>query len=544
MPTPKTPDGILRECYADYLATGRNISETARMYGISRRSVTGRIKEFARRFPDEVAEQDAPRAAGRISVFERRQFTLPKRGKVARHLLTSAQNNTHLHGGVWENLQALAAHYRAEIHVSRFAYNVAAFGQPANSKPGTHYEPDELWYSPELVPHFSDDQAEIAPGLIWCGEMNIRPTAIRPLSGLHSYTGSASCVIPHVKITLESVATPEGQPAKLMYTTGTVTLRNYIQRKEGLKAERLHAYGALLVEVTPEGDWYCRQIHAAEDGELWDCDIRVADGKVTTGNRVTSITWGDIHVAQLDPIVRRLAWGKGGMLDTLRPEHQQFHDLVDNQAVNRHDRRNPHERFRKYVMKTNDVRRELEDAAAFLAEASRPWCTGVVIPANHDRWLDLWLQEMDYREDPQNAPLFLEAQAEAYRRIAAGEELDIMQWALRRCGAPDAVRFLQRREEYILLREIDGGVDCSMHGDRGANGSRGSAAAYARMARKTISGHSHTAEIRDEHIRTGCCCLLEQGYNAGPSSWSHTQVVTYPTTARAAVTMWNGRWRA
>src|SRR5882724_3098472 len=41
---------------------------------------------------------------------------------VTRFLFTCAQNNTKLHEGFWENLLALKAHYKAELHVSRFSY--------------------------------------------------------------------------------------------------------------------------------------------------------------------------------------------------------------------------------------------------------------------------------------------------------------------------------------------------------------------------------------------------------------------------------------
>jgi hypothetical protein len=36
---------------------------------------------------------------------------------------------------------------------------------------------------------------------------------------------------------------------------------------------------------------------------------------------------------------------------------------------------------------------------------------------------------------------------------------------------------------------------------------------------------------------------LDMKYNKGPSSWSHSHIVTYPNGMRAIVTMWDGRWR-
>ena len=82
------------------------------------------------------------------------------------------------------------------------------------------------------------------------------------MSGLYNYTGDQSAIIPHAKLELESVPTHKEDETKLMYTTGAVTMRNYIQQKAGQKAEWHHAYSALVVEVDDDGDWFVRQINA------------------------------------------------------------------------------------------------------------------------------------------------------------------------------------------------------------------------------------------------------------------------------------------
>src|ERR1035437_6492102 len=124
--------------------------------------------------------------------------------------------------------------------------------------------------------------------------MNITPTASDPLTGLETYSGRQSAVFPHAKIAMRTVASIQGSGAKLNYTTGTVTKRNYIQKRAGLMAEFHHTYGGLLVEVDSAGVWKVRQLDAeAVSGTLYDLTLKVENGVVTDGHRVEAINWGD-----------------------------------------------------------------------------------------------------------------------------------------------------------------------------------------------------------------------------------------------------------
>lgn len=66
----------------------------------------------------------------------------------------------------------------------------------------------------------------------------------------------------------------------------------------------------------------------------------------------------------------------------------------------------------------------------------------------------------------------------------------------------------------------------------------------ARVAVRLNIGHSHSAAILVGVYQAGLCGLLDQGYNSGPSSWSHTQIVTYGSGKRTLVTLIDGKWRA
>lgn len=471
---------------------------------------------------------------------------LPAEGEIKRYILTCVQNNTHLFDAAWESLNTLAVHYNAEIMISRFAYDKTS--QARATKPGSRdiHDADDLWYDPRTAPYWADRRIVLAPGLAWCGELNILPTAVRPLSGLEAYTGRLSSVIPHVKFAMESVASGKHEATKFLYTTGCVSQRNYIQRKAGQKAEFHHGYGALLVEVNHEGSWWCRQLNADSEGTIYDLDI-VAKGRlVAYGDYVEAISWGDIHVGQSDPDNARACWfGPDAMLRTLRPKYQFMHDVLDFRSRNHHERDNPHALFDRYVNGNDNVQREVMTVATFLKNAGREGTFTVIVDSNHDNAMERWLREGDCRRDPVNAIYFLEAQLAKYKAIwNRDKHFHLVEWALKGVDPDLEIVCLRQDQSFVICHDANGGIECGMHGHLGPNGRRGSANAFAKMGRKAVVGHSHSAGIVDGIYVAGTSSNLDLGYNAGPSSWSHSHVITYVNGKRAVITVWRGKWRA
>lgn len=515
------------------------INGAATLLGIAWHTANSRLKKSGHLDPN------APMFTGRFSQIAVESKPLPQYGFVKRYILTSAQNNTKVNSEVLANLEALAHHYNAEILVGTYSYNKASYGKKSTKRGKGPTEADAagLWYAPEIVRYIQDEPIELAPGLVWRGEMNILPTAIRPLTGLESYTGRKSGIFPHAKLAMTSVPSGKNEPTKFNYTTGTVTLRNYIQKKEGLKAEFHHVYGAVLVEVDDEGNWFVRQLNADKEATIYDLDTMVEDGVVSTGHRVESIVWGDIHEAEKSPEVCALAWGTDGMLDTLQPEYQCFHDLLDFRARNGHTAKKNliHDRYRAYCLGHDSVEEEIRNVSTFLSSTNRPWCQSVVVDSNHDNFMMEWLRIGDYRADPVNAIYFLETQLHVYKCIqeAPKAHINLLEWAVGRFGAQRNARFLNEDESFVLS-----GVEHGMHGHLGPNGARGSAANLARMGMRITRGHEHACSIHDGVFTAGVTGNLDQGYNKGPSSWSASHVVQYPNGKRTIVTMWNGKWRA
>ena len=530
------PKGVKHEDIIEsYVKNGGHITRVAEELGIARSTV----REHARQDNLHVK----PLVGGNTEGLQATKRDLPAKGKIKRYILTSAQNNTHVHEAVWTNLLALAESLDAEIIVGTYSYNKHAYGH-LDVKRHTYEFQSDMWYDTKVVPYIIDTRLELANGLQWCGEMNILPTAKNPLEGLETYSARKSAIFPHAKMQLRSIAGPVGESAKLNYTTGTVTQRNYIQKRAGLLAEFHHIYGALIVEVNSDGHWWVRQLNAVENtGEIQDLDVIARDGEVTTGNPVEAITWGDLHATRIDEQVLEASAGRGGMLDTLKPKTQFIHDLMEGASVNHHSAKQPLERFRTKVRGLDCVATELKKSSAVLKLYLRPTVQTVVVNANHDRWIDKFLDNYDPKiGSPENAILYHDGSKNRLEQLIAGvDDPNVLEYLMKTyTEGVESVKFLGIDDGFTIC----GKVECGWHGDLGPNGARGGVRNLANVARLANIGHMHSASIMNGLYVAGTSTNLKMFYNHGPSSWSHSHIVTYPNGKRTIITMYDGKWRA
>lgn len=501
---------------------------------------------------------------------------LGRRGVRAVYFLGAAQDNTDIYSAFLTNVEAYASWYRrnmrctSDILISGFTYNKSLFEDHASQN---------SFYHERVLPYLTNERVRISDRVDFCGEMNILPTKVAPLSGFDSYTQNRWGIFPHAKVQLESVPTMRGELSKQNMTTGCFTRPNYVQKTAGHKAQHHHIAGCVIVEVIEDGRFFCRQIIADEEtGSFQDLDRVVDGGEISTGNRIDVSTPGDIHTRQIDNVCSRVLFGiepnydeppRNGrrvwetssaptMISDLRPRFVMGHDILDFLTRNHHGIKDPHKQFEHYVNGQESVYDEVGEVAMLATHIEGRLEDGelVIVDSNHDRALMRWLKEADYRKDPVNAEFFLRCQAEVYASIRRREKgFSIVEWAMRNLypDAPcSAVRFLRpdnnlhrsaaERERFGAGFKING-VEHTYHGHNGSNGARGSLQGFSKITDKVTFGHIHTPGIRDGAAAAGTTSLLDLGYNDGPSSWAHAFVVQYPTGKRAVITMQGDRYR-
>jgi hypothetical protein len=170
----------------------------------------------------------------------------------------------------------------------------------------------------------------------------------------------------------------------------------------------------------------------------------------------------------------------------------------------------------------------------------------IIVDSNHDRALERWLREADWRHDPVNMMFYMESVHAKLAAIVNGEEDFHMlrHWWKDEGGHLTNVVFLDEDESLVICDDAHGGIECGMHGHLGANGSRGNIKSFAKMGRRANIAHSHTAGIVEGIWQVGTSSLMDLEYNKGMSSWSHSHILTYANGKRCMITMSNGKYKA
>jgi hypothetical protein len=458
------------------------------------------------------------------------QFRRALGGK-KRFVITSAQNATPLHDGFFGSLRTYCEYHDAELIVIPIRY------KNPTSKWTDSQENSEIW-DPSLTPYLYNQRKKLNENLTLVGDIKTVPTATKPLSGFESITGSSSGIFGHTKLQMTTIATPCDRYPKILTSTGACTVKNYTDSKAGKKGEFHHALAAVVVEVVGK-KYSLRHVNAMPDGTFIDLEYEYSPTGVANAGPALALVLGDTHRATMDKTVEKVTFeGENSMVETLDPQHLVFHDLHDGVSTNHHTRKDPFAQVAKRVANLHIVEDEVEQDVEWLKKV----CTGrqgVLVASNHDDFLARWLREQDWRMDPDNSEFYLETALHLVRSIKSGDEVPhpFTYWVDRLKGdAP--IRCLRRDESFQL-----GGVELSLHGDQGPNGSRGSRENLRRIGVKTVVGHSHSPGIEEGCYQAGTSTPLRVDYNTGPSSWLQAHVVVYANGKRAILPIIDGVWR-
>jgi len=455
------------------------------------------------------------------------------RGGTKRFIVTSATNNVDAHRGFLTALESAADHLDAALVVIPVHYkNISLY------MGGEEYK--KTW-DPAITPYIVDQEIKL-PGLVIDGETNIQATAADPLSGMHDIGGSSSWrIFGHPQMSMLPVAMPANKMPKRIYTTGSVSEKSYSRTKQGKRGEFHHTMAALLVEYqgrTP----FIRQINCDQEGGFYDLDKYFsADGKVTSGHRITVLATGDEHEKFMCKKVKNATYlAEDSIVKTLRPEWIVRHDVFDAYAISHHHLKSPLIQYRKSKTGDGHARQELEGVVRLLNETTPEGSTNVLVSANHHDHLDRWLDRASANTDHDNAHLILELQKAQREAVDRGESPAALPLYLKdRVTVPLVI--LDRNEPFIPNPGL--GADYSQHGDVGPNGSRGSARAMSKSALKMTLGHSHSAQIIKGVYQVGKSTgRLE--YENGLSTHSNTHCLEYANGKRTLIDIIGGRWRA
>jgi hypothetical protein len=372
---------------------------------------------------------------------------------------------------------------------------------------------------------------------------------IKPITGLARFgSREGSYVFAAPKQFLEYV--PSGNQRDKNYaimTPGACTLPSYfteqfVSKRLSYMANQDHTIGAIIVEVEDDKTFHFRQVQAAEDGSFCDLGVQYnPDG--STLDVVAHVVLGDIHSAHVDEDV--LAAAADLCLD-MEINNVFLHDIFDGTSISHHIK-DIFERAERSQSNLDSLAQELIQTAEvmqYIYHAFDPKDL-VVVKSNHDEFLDRYVKEGRYVEDPENHYLAL--------RIALGlfTKEDILKRAFEQVADTVLPEYRKIIEEVLqnttfLDREATvriGGVECASHGDLGINGAKASLTSLEKIYGNCVTGHAHSAAIQRGVFRVGTMSRLDLGYNRGPSTWTHTFCLVYDNGQRQLINVVGGKCR-
>lgn len=448
-----------------------------------------------------------PRRAA--DVVKPTKHRVPLKG-VQRLVITWAQNATPVHRPFLSALERYCGSTGASLVVIAGRYK-----NPTSV--WTESQRNEDTWAPEVAPYLHNQRRKLNANMVLAADVKLQPTATSPTTGFDALTGAESCILGHPKVQMRCIPTPQHSLPKILTTTGAVTKPNFTDSGAGKKGEFHHTYGAVIVELQGS-KFHLRHVTASADGAFIDLDKAYYPSQVREAPPWEAIVFGDAHYRFADPKVVKATFDPGGLVELLNPKALVWHDLLDAYAVNPHHLGNPMVALAKQRADFDNIEQEVISTVAWLRHHSRGR-KSYVVASNHDDMLSRWILRNDWRTDPLNANFYLEtalAMAKSARMEAAGAAyLDPFQYWVEQLKVPsDNITCLHRRQSLML-----GGIECSMHGDQGPNGARGSVKNLSRLGVKVMTGHGHSPAIEEGHTRTGTMSYLNLEYVNGPSAW-------------------------
>ena len=448
-----------------------------------------------------------------------------------RFVITSVNNNSELNYAAWNSLLQLCQDRNAILIVIPIHYkNISLF---------TANQQYTKWWAKQAKPYLINEEIRIGPKTWVRGDVSIQATAAVPLSGLAPLVGDRWVIFGHSQMAMEPIATPLNQLPGRMYTTGSMTQKSYSKTKLGAKAAFHHVMGALYVE-TQGKKTFIRQLNADHRGVIYDLTDRYTPNGVDRNMNVLSLTTGDEHQKWMAPNVLQATYeSSNSVVNELKPEYLIRHDVLDGYAGSHHHEGRYTIEYKKWFHGHADYKVELDQVVDHINSTTpTKWkCTNILVRSNHHEHLDRWLERADDRKDHLNADLICMLRNAQREAIRDGQDYDAFRLYIAPRLKVDAI-FSDGNTPIMLA-----GVDHSQHGDRGANGARGSASGIANTTHKATIGHTHSARIVKSVYQVGKSTgTLE--YETGLSSHTNTHCVQYQNGKRTLIDIIGHTWKA
>lgn len=377
---------------------------------------------------------------------------------------------------------------------------------------------------------------------LYLSSIKLSAKHIDPITGL-SRIGqrNGSFIYASPKQRLKMTSTSNRQHNHAIMTTGAVTkpdysTERYMSERTGYIATEDHIIGGIIVEIVDDRKFHFRQVQADRRGHFVDLGTFYRGTKIES-LQPEALVLGDWHSGETDPdAAHHFVFGPSSVRAVTKPRKIVIHDGFNGKSINHHEEKN--RVLRAQLSKSNHLSLQ-DELAGYCADLNKLSSYDhidevIIVKSNHDEFLERYLAEAKYVDEPHNHLIGLKLAAEMV------EGRNPLESGIDWLGLKNKDKFvwLDRDEDYKIAN-----VEVGAHGDKGSNGARGSLRAMESAYGQSVSGHSHTAEILRGAWQVGTCSLLNLSYNKGPSSWSHTSCLIYGNGMRQLISVIDGDWQ-
>jgi len=293
-----------------------------------------------------------------------------------------------------------------------------------------------------------------------------------------------------------------------------------------------HVMGGVIVEISNRKEFHFRQTQANTKGEFIDLGVRYFPNGKTAKVR-TNFYSGDWHAGFTDS---EAVSGFEKLANDIEIEDFYVGDFFDGYSISHHHEGMPLRKAAKYRMGRGSLIKEIRNGGVDIN-----WIHATIkgtifmIKGNHDEVMDRYLLEARYAKDEQNHYDALEFA----RWYLDGDK--VLQKAYEKYGDlkhPERIVWLTRKDEIKV-----GGREVAQHGDKGANGAKGSMLSIEKAYGSAIVAHTHSPAILRNIIRVGTMSRMDMEYNDGPSSWVWAGALFYDDGSTQITNFVNGDYK-
>lgn len=471
------------------------------------------------------------------NIFDETSFTKEIYGKIKKKLdnakdilVISAVNGAEVHDGFLKAVQTWKRETQGEVIVLPCfdkAKKKMSFGK---------------WYIDPRLKEFTVlfKDMWVNENLYLLASIKVGAKQIKPATGLKRFTHKrGSFIYANPKQFMEYAPTANAHSHRLLATPGAITIGDYdtdrpMSERSAWIANEDHCLGGIIINVKNKDVFLARNFQAEPDtGNFRDLDNEYrSDGKI---KKVTAsvVAVGDFHCGNHNP--KAVQFSKE-LCALMKPKYVTLEDFLSGFSINPHEQKQHIKLAKRAKAGELSLEYEIRLNAQMLNSIAEDWDVQNIVmkKGNHELFLDRYLDEGKFR--PQDRHFAVEIE-KGYLN-----DQDPYRYALETVVGldnPEKFIWLDLNEEFLV-----NGINNAPHGHLGANGKRNPTLGELENCYGACNvGHNHSGAVWRNIFRSGTMEHLRAGFNNGPTSWTHSDILQHSNGSRQLITMIGGYWR-